>query len=283
LTSCPPSNALSSHAESHPASVDLGQEEDLELELAVQKSPNPPVVWLWRKQEEILGTRLAVRVGGSFVWPPRVGIGKIGDGESVQIGGNRLKWLRKVVFVAGGVGINPFISMLRFLDAQLSDEWKNKDEGRRVSDGNADGYNLDLEGLEVNLLYGFKTLPRRDDANGEVLFWKELDEIFARQRDRGRKWKGVGFVSGESDGESFVDRKPQVETEQLDGTEGKGLLLKKARIDREDIESTLGAKEEREGAVVYVCGPRSMTDEFVEMIGRMEGMSESRVLCERWW
>jgi hypothetical protein len=276
--------------------MDLGQEEGLELELAVQKSPNPPVVWLWQKQEEILGTQLVVRVGGSFVWPPRVrGIGseKIDNGEGLQVGGNTLKRLRKVVFVAGGVGINPFISMLRFLDAQLSfvggdNEWKNNEEGRGVRDRNAQSNELNPEGLEVNLLYGFKALPREEDPNGEVLFWKELDEIFSRQKDRGRKWKGVGFVSGESEGGFSIDRKPKVEEEQKeslrpDEMRGKGLLLNKGRIGRGDIESVLGAKEEREGTVVYVCGPRSMTDEFVEMIGRMEGMSESRVLCERWW
>lgn len=60
------------------------------LELAIQKSSNPPAAWLWRPEAEIIGTELHVRVGGSFVWPPpRVDI------ASVQ----------RVVFVAGGVGI----------------------------------------------------------------------------------------------------------------------------------------------------------------------------------
>jgi hypothetical protein len=61
------------------------------IELAVQKSPsNPPAAWLWRPQEEILGKELSVRVGGSFVWPP----------DSIP-----MDQIRKVVFVAGGVGI----------------------------------------------------------------------------------------------------------------------------------------------------------------------------------
>ena len=61
------------------------------LELAVQKSPrNPPAVWLWRPESEILGSDLLVRVGGSFVWPPS----KI-DVQNIK----------RVVFVAGGVGI----------------------------------------------------------------------------------------------------------------------------------------------------------------------------------
>lgn len=39
----------------------------------------------------------------------------------------------------------------------------------------------------------------------------------------------------------------------------------------------------REGTVCYVCGPRKMTDEVVEFLGRQEGMEEGRVLCEKWW
>ncbi|KAM0237248.1 hypothetical protein ACHAPO_004594 [Fusarium lateritium] len=68
------------------------------FELAVQESPgNPPAAWLWQPPSEILGSKLQVRVGGSFIFPPaEVPLDKI----------------RRVVFVAGGVGINPFASMM---------------------------------------------------------------------------------------------------------------------------------------------------------------------------
>lgn len=60
------------------------------LELAVQKSRNPPAKWLWRPEADILGARLAVRVGGSFFWPPtRLNVNEID----------------RLVLVAGGVGI----------------------------------------------------------------------------------------------------------------------------------------------------------------------------------
>ncbi|KAF2399365.1 ferredoxin reductase-like protein [Trichodelitschia bisporula] len=62
------------------------------IELAVQASDNPPAAWLWRREEQILGSQLRVRVGGDFVWPR----------EGIQ----------RALFVAGGVGINPLISML---------------------------------------------------------------------------------------------------------------------------------------------------------------------------
>ncbi|OBS27973.1 hypothetical protein FPOA_01913 [Fusarium poae] len=68
------------------------------FELAVQESPgNPPAAWLWQPPSDILGSKLQVRVGGSFVFPPaEIPLDKI----------------RRVVFVAGGVGINPFASMM---------------------------------------------------------------------------------------------------------------------------------------------------------------------------
>ncbi|KAG8354713.1 hypothetical protein FVEN_g7585 [Fusarium venenatum] len=68
------------------------------FELAVQESPdNPPAAWLWQPPSEILGSKLQVRVGGSFIFPPaEIPLDKI----------------RRVVFVAGGVGINPFASMI---------------------------------------------------------------------------------------------------------------------------------------------------------------------------
>jgi hypothetical protein len=60
------------------------------LELAIQKSENPPAKWLWRPEAEIQGTPLAVRVGGSFTWPP----------PGLDVAG-----VRRLVLVAGGVGV----------------------------------------------------------------------------------------------------------------------------------------------------------------------------------
>ncbi|KAL8816465.1 MAG: hypothetical protein Q9223_004534, partial [Gallowayella weberi] len=62
------------------------------LELAIQKSPNnPPAAWLWKSEDEILGSDVHVRVGGNFVWPPP---------------GLDAKQIETVAFIAGGVGIN---------------------------------------------------------------------------------------------------------------------------------------------------------------------------------
>jgi hypothetical protein len=46
-----------------------------------------------------------------------------------------------------------------------------------------------------------------------------------------------------------------------------------------------GVGGEKDAAVVYVCGPPGMTDEFVEgLVGEGGlGMERERVLFEKWW
>ena len=60
------------------------------LELAIQNSTNPPAKWLWQREDEILHSKLVVRAGGSFVWPP-----PDLDESSIE----------QVILIAGGVGI----------------------------------------------------------------------------------------------------------------------------------------------------------------------------------
>lgn len=40
---------------------------------------------------------------------------------------------------------------------------------------------------------------------------------------------------------------------------------------------------QRKGTVCYVCGPPDMTDSIVSLLSQQDGMSEERVLCEKWW
>lgn len=79
------------------------READPYLELAVQHAPeNPAAAWLWRPEKEIVGKALSVRIGGSFVLPPSEGCGRA----------------KRIILVAGGVGINPLVSMLGYLAEQ---------------------------------------------------------------------------------------------------------------------------------------------------------------------
>ncbi|KAF4462026.1 Oxidoreductase NAD-binding domain-containing 1 [Fusarium albosuccineum] len=132
------------------------------FELAVQESPeNPPAAWLWQSPSEILGSKLRVRVGGSFVFPPR----------DVS-----LSEIRRVVFVAGGVGINPLASMM----------------GRIAEEGHD---------VDVRVLYASK-LPKR--GLKDILFLERIAGWFAEGKLRGelkvfvtgqasKEIKGTGF------------------------------------------------------------------------------------------
>lgn len=88
-----------------------------------------------------MGRQLRVRVGGSFIWPP-TGFESDGGKES----------LTKVVFVAGGVGINPMMSMMSFIHEQKKD-------------------------LEIEFLYSVKSTGSKADIE-KILFLERLKTIF---------------------------------------------------------------------------------------------------------
>ena len=62
-----------------------------------------------------------------------------------------------------------------------------------------------------------------------------------------------------------------------------GVSVRNRRISHEDLINALGPTKERNEVVAYVCGPATMTDEFVDVLQTAEGMTEDRVLCEKWW
>ena len=117
------------------------------LELAIQDSPsNPPAAWLWRPSDEILGARLVVRVGGSFVYPPL--------GVPAQL-------VKRLVIVAGGVGINPLISILSHL------------------------HHTNSMPPSVQFLYSTK-LERPSSTLESILFLDRLRSIYESHEDRMR-------------------------------------------------------------------------------------------------
>ncbi|KAF5621203.1 Oxidoreductase NAD-binding domain protein [Fusarium sp. NRRL 52700] len=133
------------------------------LELAVQESPeNPPAAWLWQSPIKIAGSKLQVRIGGSFVFPP----------SEIP-----LNDMSHVVFVAGGVGINPLVSMM----GHIAEE----------------GYNL-----EVRVLYASK-LPAQGLKG--VLFLERIRKWFIEKKLTGNL---KVFTTGKYD--------VQVESRELD-------------------------------------------------------------------
>ncbi|KAI0598120.1 NADH-cytochrome b-5 reductase [Biscogniauxia sp. FL1348] len=211
------------------------------LELAVKRSPdNPPAAWLWRDPAYIAGAALRVRVGGSFVWPP--------PGVDVHA-------LRRVVFVAGGVGINPLVCMLGSL-ARRAGVGEGEDGGGHP--------------FEVHFFYSVRDTGVRDA--GRVLFLERLASIYAEGGLKGRL--RLFLTGGGGDGEE----------EGVILSRSGGVAFCRRRVTIGDVAA---AVDNIRSAVVYVCGVPSMTDEFVQRLTDDEneglGMEPHRVLYEKWW
>ncbi|KAK0720403.1 hypothetical protein B0H67DRAFT_576013 [Lasiosphaeris hirsuta] len=186
------------------------------LELAIQRSPdNPAAAWLWQDPALIVGETLHVRVGGSFVWPPPAAA---------------VNTIRKVVFIAGGVGINPLVSMLSSL---------------------AESRPSLPDGLEVQFLYSMRDPGPPRDA-GAMLFLERTVGLFANLRG-GLKL----FLTGEG-GDAAGGEQGVV------SCAGADVSFQSRRISVDDVAAILGPDKER--AVVYVCGVPTMTDHFVDKL-----------------
>ncbi|KAI1746400.1 hypothetical protein F4680DRAFT_19908 [Xylaria scruposa] len=246
----------STDATSHDGSADGGPY----LELAVQKSPeNPPAAWLWQSPKSILNTELRVRIGGSFVFPPP---------------GINVRGLRRVVFVAGGMGVNPLVSMLGSLASAATQP-----------------------GFEVHFLYSLKdpdpgNKEGKRRAAGDMLFVERIARIFRLGKVKGRfrvflTSGGEGVGVGEEGEIICTDDGAKGEGEgegEGDNTYTIPFHPRRYTLD-EEVTEAIGSPAERRHAVVYVCGVPSMTDEFVARLTDKDGlgMDSHRVLCEKWW
>ncbi|KAL5117714.1 hypothetical protein ACEQ8H_004324 [Pleosporales sp. CAS-2024a] len=220
------------------------------LELAVQKSPdNPPAAWLWRPVEEIQGKEIKVRVGGSFVFPP----------PALDI--NKIK---RVMFIAGGVGINPMMSMLSYINENYAN-------------------------LEVRILYSTK-VPSHKTGPDEVLFLPRIMDLFRMPRFARTKDRVELFFTGTWDGtqigkrgEAPIQPLMSLTLPQIDSETEVPVTAWTHRIDDLALSSAVGTKAEAKSTVFYVCGPPAMTDEMVGFLKAQDAVDADKVLCEKWW
>ncbi|KAI1262174.1 hypothetical protein F5Y18DRAFT_398817 [Xylariaceae sp. FL1019] len=219
------------------------------LELAIASSPlNPAAVYLFRPIPSLLSQELHVRVGGSFVFPPP---------------GINVRTLKRVIFVAGGMGVNPLVSMLSSL-SQVP------------------------QGFEVRFLYALKD-PSGTGDSGSMLFLERISGLFASGKVKGQL---KVFLTGrtQKEGDSKRDEKADRDDEGGENaiqTSTGSLTFESRRPTLDDVSEALGTAAERRFAVVYICGVPSMTDDFVERLTSAGegglGMEKHRVLCEKWW
>ncbi|KAG9532567.1 hypothetical protein KCU93_g942, partial [Aureobasidium melanogenum] len=199
------------------------------FELAIQKSTNPPAQWLWKPESEILNEQIIVRTGGSFVWPP----------PGIDVSG-----IEQVVLVAGGVGINPLISIFAHLTS------------------------LPNRPKKVRFVYGSKIEEGPIKAS-RILFLTRLMDLIKEQGD------------GNVQLDLFLTATSQKE---IDGATDLPEHVRLGRIEKDDLEAAIGEdRSVRQATVAYVCGPPAMTDQFVEFLSTRDGMDKRKVLCEKWW
>lgn len=219
------------------------------LELAVQHSPaNPPAAWLWRPVRELLGQQLLVRPGGDFCFPPR---------------GTPAADVRRLVLVAGGVGINPLVAVL------------------------ADLVERDALPPSVHLLYGTKTRAGEREltdpsADTDVLFLRRLHGLVAAGKGKLRlSLFATNWTSGLLE-PARGTAPAQAESARASVSERQGVVVHRRRLDATDLGQALDIAA-GQGVLCYVCGPRKMTDELVAAAKAVEGMRPEHVLCEKWW
>ncbi|KAI1126809.1 hypothetical protein F5Y10DRAFT_293381 [Nemania abortiva] len=250
---------------------ETAQAEGPYIELAVQKSPDsPPAAWLWREPPtSLLGAELRVRVGGSFVWPPP---------------GINVRALRRVVFVAGGMGVNPLVSMLTSLSLAFS---SSSSSSSTPAAGGGDG------GLQVRFLYSLKDpgVPAEGEMREarKMLFLERIDRVFRQGRVKGRL---EVFLTGKAgDREEEGEGEGEGENVIRCGKDADGHVVipfhpRRCTVEGDVAKAVGDTPAERRFAVVYVCGVPTMTDDFVAKLTDREsglGMEPHRVLCEKWW
>ncbi|KAM7221137.1 hypothetical protein V8F06_003522 [Rhypophila decipiens] len=228
----------------------------LYLELAVQESPlNPPAAWLWLPRDKILNKIIQVRVGGSFIFPP------------FPLNNPSKPPLDKVIFIAGGVGVNPLMSMLS-----------------------------SIAEMDFPLLVHFLYSVREDSpptTTNEILFLDRITGLFGYGEqncttchDGNKKVCGRAKVTGHFN-LFLTQQQPQPHyPPEAKARRRHEYPTYHRRISKQDVASALGP--DKDTSAVYICGPPSMTGSFVELLISSEesggfGMGEDRVLFEKWW
>lgn len=163
--------------------------------------------------------------------------------------------INNIVLIAGGVGINPIMSMIAAMEMQGAKR---------------------LGGLpsRLRMLYTSKRGIDSDGKPEEILFEQRLQAIAAKSAEKHRDvdFKYTLFETSKNNNE---------DTNKPDRPANMTVLHR--RITHDDLFEALGPEDKRPNTVVYVCGLPDMTDKYVELLQKAPGMEEKRVLCEKWW
>ncbi|KAK0271816.1 hypothetical protein LTR35_013292 [Friedmanniomyces endolithicus] len=138
---------------------------------------------------------------------------------------------------------------------------------------------------EIHFIYTTRVSSSSGDIDPQtILFLARLMDLVAAIADPTNITLSVFLTGATAEGAATDDR----------GTIEHGKLPNRTfgrRVTEADLVRAIdgyrtpmfGSEHDRQGTVCYVCGPPRMTDEIVGFLSKQEGMSEERVLCEKWW
>jgi NAD(P)H-flavin reductase len=210
-----------------------------------------------------------VRAGGAFTWPP------VNSTNAPEL---RPEAIERLVLIAGGVGINPLMSIFASLI-----------HAHRVHDA--------PRPREIHFLYGTKASESREARerielrerrspsaspvrieSSKILFLHRLMDLVSMAAEPTKVTLSL-FLT-----DTTYPEGAKVEDGQLPNRTWARRMGEQDLVGALDGWQTKGeGGPGRKGTVAYVCGTPPMTDSIAEFLGRQEGMSAERVLCEKWW
>ncbi|KAF0505741.1 oxidoreductase NAD-binding domain-containing protein 1 isoform X1 [Gigaspora margarita] len=198
------------------------------FELSIKYSTNPPAKWFHENAK--IGDSVEVRVGGDFVWDER----KEQEDET-----------ECVLFIAGGVGINPLISMFTsILEAKNNTNVNN------------------MMGVKkIRLLYSARSFS-------ELLFYNRIEKLR-------KEWPHIleckYFLTGENAPPS-----------QSPSTNDEAEFYYGQRISQKILgDIIMKERENLEKLKCFICGPPIMRNDFICWL-KSAGLIEKRILLEKW-
>ena len=216
------------------------------LELAVKKSRHPPADWVTSKAQ--VGDAVKVRVGGEFVYSPDREEGIVDGGDCTSL-----------LFIAGGVGINPLYGMLRQLHSDIA-KLERANTCRST------------EGPKAILLYSASKVD-------ELLFEAELTDM---EHEFPTNFRMIYHVTKEKELGPEIDscplhRRGRITSDEIDEA------LKWATCTNTAESSDAPSSERGEGiSSVYICGPTGFTEEM-SRVCQDHGVLRSGIHFEQWW
>ena len=207
------------------------------FDLAVQKTNHPPTLWL--AEECKVGDVVSIRSGGTFYWD-----------KSFD--------KKKVMLVAGGIGINPLFSILSEVINMLEENDHSP-----------------LELPKISLLYSIK-------AAQSALFYTDIIDFANRHPE----CVHVTFKLTENI-DVNINKTVFDNVEASRSTHASNIKISKNRLNNLDFENAVEfldddvSNDVNEDVACYICGPPTFVDHYERVLQNKFDIDDTRV--ERWW